>query len=370
MTRRRGTLLVTGALVVAALGGWTVARASGGATPTPSAYVAIDPVRVLDQRTTSAAGGPRLRVGRPLDLVIAGAVVPAGATAVTMNITVVEPTRAGFVSARAADARGRPSTSTVNFEAGDTIANSATVALSRTGAVRFVYDAYTERTGELELVVDVVGYFVPMAVGPTGPAGPQGPAGAMGVPGSTGATGPQGPPGAGGGASGAPAAQVDTARLGQSGDGLGYNIVDTTVDGTVFAISTTTESASIVQVTVRASLVPGANPSGSVTVAAAPVQVFCGIRVDPGVPYVHEAAAVLAPAIYTYDSDTLMLTAAFPASGFGSVSCRANPTFSGGQPGAFPLGPGDDEFRVKFALTSIVGTEVSRTDAGVVGTGW
>jgi len=162
---------------------------------------------------------------------------------------------------------------------------------------------------------------------------------------------------------------VYTARLGDGGNGLGSNLTFTTNDGTIFGLNTT-NSAAVVQVVVRASLVPGDNLQGAVTHSAAPVQVFCGLRVDPVVQYVHEAAGLLAPATYIFDSDTLVLTAALPASAFGSVSCRANPSLAAPQAGAFPLGSGADEFGVKFAITSIIGTAVSSTNAGVIETGW
>jgi len=364
--------------VVTAAGGWTAARASTNPATAPLAFVPIDPVRVFDQRA-DASPGSRLSVGRPLDLRITGGAVPAEATAVTVNVTVERPTRAGFVTVRSADARGRPSTSTVNFEAGQTVANTATVTLSRQGAIRFTYDAYGEPTARLALVVDVLGYFVPVEAGLTGPAGqpgpagPTGPQGAIGVPGVPGATGPEGPvgpagpPGAGAGG-GAPTAQVNTARLGEGGNGLGFNTVSTTADGTVFALSTTT-SAAVVQVIIRASLVPGSTLT-NVTLGVAPVQVFCGLRTAFAGAYVHEAAGLLAPATYMFDSDTLVLTGAFPASANGSVSCRANPALAAPQPGAFPLGPGNDEFQVKFAVTAIIGTAVSSTSAGVVESGW
>jgi len=201
-----GRLKRTGALAVAfvmvAVGGWTAARATGGSGTVPSAYVAIDPVRVLDTRTT----GPLLQVGEPLDVTVVGDTITSDATAVMLNVTVVEPTSAGFVTVRASDARGRASTSTVNFDAGATIANSTTVALSAVGAVRFVYDAPGHGVGEAHLVVDVLGFYVPMAAGAPGPAGPVGPAGPPGPPGQTvgvvgpqGPAGPAGPAGAGGG---------------------------------------------------------------------------------------------------------------------------------------------------------------------------
>lgn len=195
---------VAAAVAIAALGGWTVARATGGSGTVPSAYVALDPVRILDQRT----GGQSLAVGRPLDVRIVGALVPRDATAVSLNVTVVEPTRAGFISVRAADARGRPASSTVNFAAGETAAGATTVVLSRTGSVRFVYGAFGATSGDLRLVVDVLGYYVPVGAGARGPAGPPGPVG-VGVPGVPGPQGPMGLTGPTGSAGPAGPAGVD-----------------------------------------------------------------------------------------------------------------------------------------------------------------
>lgn len=232
----RRSILVVGGLVVAALGGWTVAQAASGPASVPSAYVAIDPVRILDQRDSEAENASPLLVGDPLDLVVTSEIVPAEATAVALNVTVIEATEDGFVTVRAADAPGRPSTSTVNFEAGVTVANTATVALSQTGAVRFVYDAYGEATGELILVVDVLGYYVPMPAGPPGPAGPggvegipgpMGPAGPAGATGPQGPVGPAGPAGGGGGAaitvqSVCGPAQNEPCKVGMSGPAGGF----------------------------------------------------------------------------------------------------------------------------------------------------
>lgn len=207
---RRSFIVLVG-LVVAALGGWTAAQATQGRASVPSAYVAIDPVRILDQRGSDTDGGSSLLVDEPLDLVVIGDVVPDDVTAVALNVTVIEPTRDGFLTVRASDARGRPSTSTVNFDAGATVANTATVAVSETGAVRFVYDAYGESTGELILVVDVLGYYVPIPAGPPGPAGPagvEGIPGPMGPAGPAGATGPQGPVGPAGPAGGGGGAAI------------------------------------------------------------------------------------------------------------------------------------------------------------------
>jgi len=218
--KRTGALAT--AFVLVAVGGWTAARATGGSGTAPSAFVAIDPVRVLDTRST----GELLQVGEPFDVTVVGDVVPADATAVSLNITVVEPTATGFVTVRAGDARGRASTSTVNFDAGATIANSTTVMLSAEGAVRFVYDAPGVGAGESHLVVDVLGYYVPMAAGapgPAGPAGAQGPAGAAGAQGPAGAAGPAGavgPQGPAGGGGGAGIKITELSVCGAGGNGL------------------------------------------------------------------------------------------------------------------------------------------------------
>jgi hypothetical protein len=374
----RRTLLVAGALVVAALGGWTVAQASGGSSATPSAYVAMDPVRVLDHRAPSAGNGPRLRVGRPLDLVITGAAVPSGATAVTMNLTVVNPTRAGFVTARAADARGRPSTSTVNFNAGDTIANSTTVALSRAGAVRFVYDAYAERTGELQLVVDVLGYYVPMPAGPAGPVGPAGPMGPSGPVGptgggATGPAGPQGPPGAaGGGGGGAITAFVHTATAGAiPSPGLMWaKWTQPSTGRSSMSFTVTTESAVVVQSVVSVSLVPPPSLDGQTMWAdSAPVAVFCDLVI--GTTAVHSTRHSLDGRHNTADAVSLVLTGAAPPGSTGHVECGVEALdekfwFPAQGPLANDLDPAADRFSVLFEATSLIALAVSSTTADVI----
>jgi len=126
--------------------------------------------------------------------------VPLGATAVVANFTAVSPTDTGYVSVRPAGASGVPTTSTLNFTPGQTVANVLTVQLPATGNVQLYYGAASGAT--VHIVVDVVGYYVAGAQGPPGPqgvpgaVGPQGPQGPQGATGATGATGPQGDPGA------------------------------------------------------------------------------------------------------------------------------------------------------------------------------
>ena len=124
-------------------------------------------------------------------------VVPAGATAVLLNVTAVSPTGAGYLSIRPGDATGVPATAGLNFDPGDVVANAITVAVPTTGANAGKIDLYygTPVTGAtMDVVIDVVGYTTNTGLldlvnrvtaleteGVAGPAGPAGPAGAAGV---------------------------------------------------------------------------------------------------------------------------------------------------------------------------------------------
>jgi hypothetical protein len=200
-----------GAAVAVTLGGGGIFVATAASSPS-SSVVMIDPVRVLDTRDPMNIGLPGPFVSAVSQkLLVTGGPVPAGATGVLLNVTVHVPTAAGFVSIRPGDASGAPSTSSLNFEAGDIVPNSVQVALPTTGAnagkIDITYDAYGVAGPTTGILIDVVGYLVEGGGGATGPAGaegPQGPAGADGAPGpqgpagADGAPGPQGPAGTSG----------------------------------------------------------------------------------------------------------------------------------------------------------------------------
>ena len=102
-------------------------------------------------------GGTQGRVGadRSLDVVVAGrAGVPGGATGAVLNVTVVDPCTAGFVTVHPAGA-GPPTASTANFAAREVAATLAVVPLGAGGAVTLSTSAQTD------LLVDVVGYLHP-----------------------------------------------------------------------------------------------------------------------------------------------------------------------------------------------------------------
>ena len=106
----------------------------------------VNPVRVFDSRHTGVvAPKATVRVGF-------GSVVPASASAVVLNVTLVSSTNGGFLTVFAAGTP-RPGTSNVNTTAsGQTVANQVIVPVTAAGI-----DVFSDPGGHL--LVDVAGYF-------------------------------------------------------------------------------------------------------------------------------------------------------------------------------------------------------------------
>ena len=120
-----------GAAVAVSVGGGGLFVANAASSPA-SSVVTIDPLRILDTRSDVGLAGPFVSMVSQ-KLQVTGAVVPAGATGVLLNATVVGPTADGFLAIRPGDATGAPSTSSLNFKAGDIIPNSVQVGLPTSG---------------------------------------------------------------------------------------------------------------------------------------------------------------------------------------------------------------------------------------------
>jgi hypothetical protein len=89
---------------------------------------------------------------------------------------------------------GEPSTSSLNFSAGQIVGNELIVQLPATGDFEVYYSGVGSSGAMADLVVDVVGYYIPSgAQALQGPAGPQGETGAAGRAGSQGEAGAAGP---------------------------------------------------------------------------------------------------------------------------------------------------------------------------------
>jgi glucose/arabinose dehydrogenase len=119
-------------------------------------FYTVTPCRVFDTRQEPGPyGGPRLAANSDRTLALAGRCgVPASARAVSVNLTVTEPTDFGYLVAFPA---GAPTnTSTLNFGAGQTRANNAVVGLDSAGNI-VIRCGMT--TGGTHAVLDVNGYF-------------------------------------------------------------------------------------------------------------------------------------------------------------------------------------------------------------------
>jgi uncharacterized delta-60 repeat protein len=128
-----------------------------------SSFYTLTPCRVLDTRNAQGSlGGPALdaagTIDRSFSLVSSPCGIPTSARAVSTNVTVVNPTAAGHLTAYPATST-LPPTSTINFRAGRTRATNAVVPLSTdgTGSIK----VHNEAPGTVDLVVDVNGYFAP-----------------------------------------------------------------------------------------------------------------------------------------------------------------------------------------------------------------
>jgi hypothetical protein len=131
------------------------------AASVPSRFVPVAPRRVLDTRDGTGADRAPVAAGGVVVLaLVANGIVPAGATAVVVNVTATEPAGPGYVTAYPAGT-AIPGTSALNVERpGQTIADLVTSALSPDGRLALTTSVRTH------LVVDLAGYFVPS--GPTG----------------------------------------------------------------------------------------------------------------------------------------------------------------------------------------------------------
>ncbi|WP_158717205.1 PKD domain-containing protein [Streptomyces sp. NRRL F-4474] len=120
-----------------------------------SDFVAHTPTRLLDTRDGTGAvrgkvpayGSTRVKVG-------GSGAIPEGVTAVALNVTVTNTTSAGHITAFA-EGTERPTTSNVNFEAGQSVPNLVIVPVGKNGHVELA----NRGAESVDLIADVTGYF-------------------------------------------------------------------------------------------------------------------------------------------------------------------------------------------------------------------
>lgn len=136
------------------------AAAEGG-----SRFTGVSPVRVLDTRT--GLGAPKRPVpARGTITVDLASRVPAGTTAVVLNLTGIAPTSGSYVTVYPAEA-ARPVVSNLNLAANEVRANAVTVALGASRSLSLYNNA-----GNINLAADLAGYYAPAGATLHNTAGP------------------------------------------------------------------------------------------------------------------------------------------------------------------------------------------------------
>lgn len=146
------------AQVVVDVNGWF---RSGGAIA-GAKFSALGPARVLDSRSASQVGpyATPFAAGATRTVQVAGTGgvpamnAPIPPSAVVLNVTVTNPTAAGFLTAYPSDGAGPPLASDLNWRPGLTVANLVVVKLGPDGAIKL----YNQQ-GNTDVVVDVLGWY-------------------------------------------------------------------------------------------------------------------------------------------------------------------------------------------------------------------
>lgn len=117
-----------------------------------STFIPETPERLLDTR---ADGQRRLRAGQERVLQVAGAqgAAPADATGVSLNVTVEQPSSAGFVKVYPCGLPAGTEISTVNYAAGEIRPNSVVVPVDEQGRICI------QSLVSTDVIVDYTGYF-------------------------------------------------------------------------------------------------------------------------------------------------------------------------------------------------------------------
>lgn len=127
------------------VGYYTYAQASAG-------FVPMVPQRVLDSR--SAVGGWGGKVTAFSTKPLAFASLPATATNVVLNVTATDSTANSYLKIAPMALTAMPNVSSLNFGAGETVANLVTVRLGTNRSIRI-----GTANGSTHVVADLVGYY-------------------------------------------------------------------------------------------------------------------------------------------------------------------------------------------------------------------
>ncbi|MFD3542989.1 hypothetical protein ACFWUQ_26330 [Streptomyces sp. NPDC058662] len=120
-----------------------------------SDFTPYGPTRLLDTRSGTGAAKGKVAAYSSAKLQVGGnGGIPAGVTAVALNVTVTNATSGGHVTVFGSGT-ARPTTSNVNFEPGQTVPNLVIVPVGKDGKVELFNGGWEG----VDLIADVTGYF-------------------------------------------------------------------------------------------------------------------------------------------------------------------------------------------------------------------
>ena len=129
---------------------------TNGGSSSNGSFTPLTPARLLDTRNGTGAPKAPVSSGGTISLAVEGqsGVPSTGVSAVVLNVTVTQPSAAGYVTVYP-DGSTRPLASNVNFSPGETVPNLVIAPVGSDGKV----DLYNGSGGSTQLVADVSGYF-------------------------------------------------------------------------------------------------------------------------------------------------------------------------------------------------------------------
>ncbi|MET9885357.1 PKD domain-containing protein [Streptomyces sp. NPDC006430] len=120
-----------------------------------SDFTPYAPTRLLDTRDGTGAPRGMVQAYSAVKVKIAGnGKIPAGVTAVALNVTATNTSNPGHVTAYPGGSN-RPTTSNLNFEANQTVPNMVVVPVGKDGTVELYNGSWTP----VDLIADITGYF-------------------------------------------------------------------------------------------------------------------------------------------------------------------------------------------------------------------
>ena len=147
------TLSVTETSALGCLSATGTATVTVGPVGSHTAFYPVTPCRQLDTRSGAPLGPSATQV---VALSGASCGIPATATAVSVNLTVTQPSAPGFLTFYPAD-RTRPQVSNINFSPTQTRGNNGVLLLANDGSATI--KIFNGSAGTVHVVLDVNGYF-------------------------------------------------------------------------------------------------------------------------------------------------------------------------------------------------------------------